>query len=173
MSLGLLLLRLLLAGLLSGHAAQKLFGWFRGRGPAGTGVMFEAWGIRPGAAMAVLAGAAELAGAALVATGLAWPLGPAVVTGTMIVAASVNVAQGLWAHLGGYEVAFVYGGLAVVLGYTGPGGWSLDAATGIGVHSGYGWGSAALAVGVLSSAPPLLRRHLARRASAPDSAAPR
>jgi putative oxidoreductase len=172
MNLGLLLLRLLLAGLLFGHATQKLFGWFRGRGPAGTGVMFEQWGIRPGAAMAVLAGAAELAGAALVAVGLGSPLGPAIVIGTMVVAAAVNVPNGLWAHLGGYEVAFVYAALAVVLSYTGPGDWSLDAATGIGVHSGYAWGTAALVVGLLGSVPPLARRHGARTTTGAPAATP-
>lgn len=122
MNLGLLLLRLLLAALLFGHASQKLFGWFRGQGPTGTGVMFHGWGFRPGRQMALLAGAAELVGAGLIALGLLTPLGAAIVIGTMTVAASVNVANGLWAHLGGYEVALVYAALAAVLAYTGPGG---------------------------------------------------
>ena len=111
--------------------------------------------------MAVLAGTTELGGAALIAAGLLTPLGSAIIIGTMIVAASVNVPNGLWAHMGGYEVAFVYAGLAAVLGYTGPGDWSIDAATGTGTHSGYGWGSVALGVGVLASLPPLIQRRQA------------
>jgi putative oxidoreductase len=158
MSLGLLLLRLLLAGLLFGHATQKLFGWFRGGGPAGTGAMFHKWGVRPGPAMAVLAGASELAGATLIAIGFLSPLGSTIIIGTMIVAAAVNVPNGLWAHMGGYEVAFVYAALAVCVGYTGPGDWSIDAAIGFGPHDGYLWGTAALAVGVLGSVPPLIMR---------------
>ncbi|MEN3608791.1 DoxX family protein [Plantactinospora sp. ZYX-F-223] len=161
MNLGLLLLRLLLAALLFGHASQKLFGWFRGQGPTGTGATFHTWGFRPGRQMALLAGLAELAGAALIALGLATPLGAAIVLGTMVVAASVNLPNGLWAHLGGYEVAFVYGALAVVLAYTGPGAWSLDHLVGLDGFAGYGWGTLALAVGLLGSVPPLLRRRRA------------
>jgi putative oxidoreductase len=164
MSLGLLLLRLLQAGLLFGHASQKLFGWFRGGGPQGTGAIFHQWGVRPGPAMAVLAGVSELTGAVLIAAGLLTPLGSTIVIGTMIVAAAVNVPNGLWAHMGGYEVAFVYAALAACLGYTGPGAWSIDATTGIGTHSGYLWGSAALVVGILGSLPPLvLRRQILAR----------
>lgn len=158
MSLGLLLLRLLLAALLFGHASQKLFGWFRGQGPAGTGATFHGWGVRPGKQMALLAGAAELVGAVLIALGLLTPLGAAIVIGTMTVAAAVNVSNGLWAHLGGYEVAFVYAALAAVLAYTGAGAWSLDHLLGLGDFAGYGWGTAAIAVGLIGSVPPLLRR---------------
>lgn len=168
MSLGLLLLRLLLAGLLYGHATQKLFGWFRGGGPQGTGVLFHKWGVRPGPAMAVLAGASELAGGILIATGFLTPLGSAIIVGTMIVAASVNTTNGLWAHMGGYEVAFVYAALAACLAYTGPGSWSIDSAISLGPHSGYLWGSLALIVGILASLPPLVQRRqtLAREAAA-------
>ena len=38
--LGLLLLRLVVGGLLFGHGAQKLFGWFGGYGLAGTSGFF-------------------------------------------------------------------------------------------------------------------------------------
>jgi putative oxidoreductase len=174
MSLGLLLLRLLLAGLLFGHASQKLFGWFRGGGPAGAGAMFHNWGIRPGPVMAVLAGSCELAGAVLIATGLLTPLGSTIVVGTMTVAAAVNLPKGLWAHLGGYEVALVYAALAVCLGYTGPGAWSIDAAIGFGPHHGYLWGSVAVVAGVLGSLPLLIlrRQTLAREAAASPTAAP-
>ena len=158
MSLGILLLRLLLAGLLFGHATQKLFGWFHGQGPAGTGAIFEKWGIRPGKAMATLAGATELVGAVLIALGLLSPLGSAIIVGTMTVAASVNVSNGFWAVMGGYEVAFVYGALAAVLAYIGPGVWSLDNLFGLNAWSGPGWATAAVVIGLLGSVPLLLRR---------------
>ena len=64
MNTGLLLLRLLPAALLTGHATQKLFGWFRGAGPAGSGALFETWGFRPGRTLAIIAGCCELTGAA-------------------------------------------------------------------------------------------------------------
>lgn len=164
MSLGLLLLRLLLAALLMGHATQKLLGWFGGSGPAGTGAVFERWGFRPGLRLAVLAGVCELVGAGSVAVGLLTPGGAAIIVGTMLVAAAPNAANGLWAHQGGCEVPVVYAGIGAVLGFTGPGDWSLDHAAGLTSLSGPAWGATALAVGIVAAVPPLLlrRRVLAR-----------
>lgn len=166
MSLGLLLLRLLLAVLLFGHATQKLFGWFRGGGPAGSGVLFDQWGYRPGAQLAVVAGLCELTGATSIALGLLTPAGSAVIVGTMIVAASTSASNGLWAHLGGCEVPVMYAGFAAVLAFTGPGAWSLDHALGLAFLSGPVWGVAALVVGALAAIPMLVRR---RRTLAADS----
>ena len=164
MSAGLLVLRLLLAGLLFGHASQKLFGWFRGGGPAGTATMFEAWGFRPGRTMVLLAGTCELLAAVLLVLGLATPLATAIVIGTMTVASAPNFAKGLWAHMGGYEVPFVYAGMAFVLALTGPGTHSVDHAAGLDGHHGVGWAIVVLAVGLAAAVPPLLarRRNLAR-----------
>lgn len=53
---GLLLVRLVVGLLLVGHGAQKLFGWFGGYGPKGTGGWMESIGIKPGVFMAVLLG---------------------------------------------------------------------------------------------------------------------
>ena len=163
MNEGLLLLRLLLAALLFGHSSQKLFGWFRGAGPAGTAKKFEAWGFRPGLPMVLLAGSCELLAALLLALGLLTPLASAIVIGTMTVAASPNFAKGLWAHLGGYEVPFVYGALGVVLAVTGPGTISVDHRLGLSDNHGLAWAAAALAVGLVAAVPPLLlrRRNLA------------
>jgi putative oxidoreductase len=162
LDLGLLVLRVLLGALMAGHATQKLFGWFRGAGLDGTGVVFHVYGVRPGAAMALSAGAAELTGAILIAAGLVCPFGNAIVVSTMVVAVACNFANGIWAHLGaGYEVAFVYGAIAAVLAYTGPGRWSLDALIGVGARDGYVWGTAAVIVGLVGAAPILLRRCLA------------
>lgn len=158
MSLGLLLLRLLLAALLAGHACQKLFGWFRGAGPAATGETFEKWGFRPGPTMVVVAGGLELLAAGSLATGLLTPAGCAIVIGTMIVAAAPNAGNGLWAHLGGCEVPVVYAGIAVALAFTGPGAWSADHAFGLTALHGTGWAVAAVALGVVAAVPPLLRR---------------
>lgn len=161
MNVGLLLLRLLLGGLLAGHACQKLFGWFRGAGPAGSGELFERWGFRPGPEMAVLAGVCELVGAGSVAFGLLVPGGCAVIIGTMIVAAAPSAPSGLWAHMGGCEVPVVYAGLGAVLAFTGPGRFSLDHAFGLTGLCGVGWGLAAVIVGAAASVPPLLRRRAA------------
>ena len=158
MSLGLLLLRVLLAGLLFGHSTQKLLGWLGGAGPTGTGTVFEQWGFVPGNRMAVLAGLTELVGAASIALGLLTPLGCAVVIGTMAVAATATAPNGFWAQRGGCEVPFCYGALAVVLAFTGPGAWSLDHVLWVPALSGYGWGVGALVIGVVAAAVPLTMR---------------
>ncbi len=163
MNTGLLLLRVFLAALLLGHATQKLFGWFRGAGPTGTGATFERWGFRPGRQMAITAGVSEVIGAGSVALGLLTPGGCAVIIGTMLVAAAPNSVNGLWAHLGGCEVPVVYAGLGVVLAFTGPGRFSLDNALGLDSLHALGWSLAAVAVGSVAAVAPLLRRRAVLR----------
>ncbi len=169
MTLGVLLLRLLLAGLLFGHSAQKLLGWYGGAGPAGTGKLFEQWGFVPGERMVVLAGLLELVGAASIGTGLLTPAGCAMVIGTMTVAAVATSPNGFWAQRGGCEVPLCYGALAAVLAFAGPGTWSLDYAIGTPTLSGYGWGVAALVVGVAAAAVPLALRARVLRSRGPTT----
>ncbi|NKQ51429.1 DoxX family protein [Amycolatopsis sp. K13G38] len=157
MNLGLLLLRLVLAVLLAGHAMQKLRGWFGGAGLGGTGEIFARWGFVRGRRMAFVAGLAELTGAASIGTGLLTAGGCAVVTGTMAVATVATAPNGFWAQKGGCEVPFWYGAVAVVLGFTGPGAWSLDAVARLAL-SGYVWGGGALALGLLAAMVPLTLR---------------
>jgi putative oxidoreductase len=75
MKLFVLVARLLLGGLFFGHGTQKLFGWFGGHGLDGTAGFFESLGLRPGRQHAIVAGAAEAGGGALLAAGLATPAG--------------------------------------------------------------------------------------------------
>ncbi|MDX3094734.1 DoxX family membrane protein [Streptomyces sp. ME19-03-3] len=171
MSSGLLLLRVLLAALLFGHATQKLRGWFGGAGPAGTGAVFERCGIVPGPRMVLVAAVAELTGAASVAAGLLTPGGCAVIVGTMTVAAATTAPNGFWALKGGCEVPFLYGAVAACLGFTGPGEWSLDHLLGLHWRPAPVWGAAALATGLLAATVPLARRAavLRSRGESPDS----
>lgn len=97
-------LRLLIGGLFIGHGTQKLFGWFGGHGPEGTGGFFESLGLKPGKRNAIAAGAAEAGGGALLATGVALPLAGAALTGTMTTAIRhVHAAKGPWSTDGGWE----------------------------------------------------------------------
>lgn len=167
MDIGLFLLRVYLGALLLGHGSQKLFGAFGGLGPAGTAPLFDAWGIRPARPLVLLAGTTEVIAAALMILGLLTPLAAAMLFGTLLVAVSVIAENGLWAVRGGYELPLVYAWIAACLGFTGPGGWSLDAALGLAPRWGLGSGlmamiAGALAAGVLVA---LARRNL-RRASA-------
>ncbi len=75
------LLRVLIGGLFVGHGTQKLFGWFGGYGPDGTGQFFESIGLRPGRRNAMIAGASEAGGGALLALG-------AVIAGPMVLVGS-------------------------------------------------------------------------------------
>lgn len=130
MDLGLLLLRLALAVILYMHATQKLFGWFSGPGLDKAGNLFHSLGQRPGRDMAKLAVTCELTGSVLVALGLATPLGAAILAGTMLVAGgSLTLAKGtVWNAAGGGEYPLVLATFALVLGFAGPGRWSIDSA---------------------------------------------
>src|SRR5205809_4706166 len=74
MSYGLLLLRVFVGVAFFGHGTQKLFGWWGGYGPQGTGGFFAQQGYRAGVLMAVVAGLTEAGGGTLLALGLATPL---------------------------------------------------------------------------------------------------
>src|SRR5215469_8208913 len=180
MDLGLLLLRLVLAAILYMHATQKLFGWFSGPGLDRARALFESLGQQPGRQMAMLAVACELVGSALVALGLITPLGAAILAGTMMVAGgSLTLAKGtVWNALGGGEYPLALAAFAIVLGFAGPGRWSIDDAIGAPwvTHSN---GTAAitglivLVVAGLAAGLALLRtRSLLRRAAAPEPAPP-
>src|SRR4051812_32377554 len=152
MNLGLLVLRLVVGLLLAGHGAQKLFGWFGGHGPEGTGAFFENIGLQPGRRMAVAAGLAELGGGLLVAAGLLTPLGAALLTAVVVTAAwTAHRPAGLWASEGGYEYNLAIVAVMFALSGAGPGRWSLDHALGLDL-AGTGWALAQLGAGAVGAA---------------------
>ncbi|MGG4207637.1 DoxX family protein [Paenibacillus jamilae] len=125
---GLLLIRLVVGLLLVGHGAQKLFGWFGGYGPKGTGGWMESIGIKPGVFMAVSAGLMELLGGALFALGLFTPLAALLITVTMLGAIfKVHGPNGIWATANGYEYPLVLIAVAIGIALTGAGSYSIDA----------------------------------------------
>ncbi len=128
MALGLLIVRLVVGLLFVGHGAQKLFGWFGGYGPKGTGGWLESIGVKPGVAMAIVAGLMELVGGVLFAAGLLTPLAAALIVMTMLVAiVKVHGQNGLWATANGYEYNLVLAAIAIGIALTGAGPFSLDA----------------------------------------------
>lgn len=144
MGVGRLLVRGSIGALMAGHGTQKLFGWFGGGGPAGTGQFFEQIGFRPGKRHALAAGAAETVGGLLLAAGAATPAAVALLQGVMISAIRhVHWKNGPWNASGGYEYNLVL--IAALFGLleTGPGGLSVDAALGR-ERSGLGWALLAL-----------------------------
>lgn len=158
-SAGLLAARLVLGGLMAGHGAQKLLGWFGGPGLRATAGGMEHLGFRPGLPFALAAAVTEVASGVLVLLGLGGPIGPALMVSVMLVAAvSAHLKQGLWAQNGGYEMALLYGAVAFALALTGPGALSADAALGLTPLWTPAFAWIALGVGLAGGAANLLAR---------------
>jgi putative oxidoreductase len=149
MGLGRLLLRLTIGGTFFVHGTQKLFGWFGGYGPDGTGQFFESLGLRPGRRNAIAAGATETGCGLLVALGLATPLAASGLSAVMITALRTAIwNEGVKPATGEHEVLLAVSALA--LADSGPGALSLDSALGL-ERSGPGWMLAALGAGAAGS----------------------
>ncbi len=151
MKLGRLILRLIVGGYFFGHGTQKLFGWFGGYGPEGTGQFFESIGLRPGKRHAVAAGAAEAGGGALLIAGAATPVAASVLTATMLTAINrVHLKNGPWVTNQGYEYNLVLIAVALALAETGPGSPSIDDAIGAKWH-GPQWAFRSLVLGIVGA----------------------
>lgn len=125
---GLLIIRLVLGLTMMAHGAQKLFGWFGGYGPKGTGGWMESLGMKPGVLMAVMAGLSEFGGGLLIAAGLFTPFGAVLLILTMLVAIfTVHAKNGFWSTGNGYEYNLLIIAVSLGLAFTGAGSYSLDA----------------------------------------------
>ncbi|MGH2969572.1 MAG: DoxX family protein [Solirubrobacteraceae bacterium] len=159
MKLGRLLLRATVGSIFVVHGTQKLFGWFGGGGPDGTGQFFESLGLRPGRRNALAAGTIETGGGILLAAGLATPVAAAGLSSVMITALRTAIwSQGVRPGTGEFEVLLAVAALSVA--DAGPGPWSLDAALRQ-ERMGPGWAVAALGAGAVGSSLAIAagRRH--------------
>ena len=150
MSYGILLLRVVVGVAFVGHGTQKLFGWFGGYGPKGTGGFFASQGYRAPVLMAMAAGLSEAGGGALLALGFATPLAAVLLATVMINAiAAVTFKK---AFMLGSELEIAYLTIAVSLAAIGPGRFSIDRAIGWDDNiSGVWWGVGALGAAVALS----------------------
>jgi putative oxidoreductase len=149
LNVGRILLRLTVGSIFIEHGTQKLFGWFGGHGPDGTGQFFESVGLRPGRRNAIAAGAAEAGGGTLLALGLATPLAASAIASVMLTALRTVVwRDGIKIGTGGYEIILGVGALA--LADLGPGDWSLDAMVGS-ERRGTAWAAAAFGAAAVGS----------------------
>jgi putative oxidoreductase len=152
MDIGRLIVRGAVGPLFVGHGTQKLFGWFDGHGPEGTGGFFESLGLRPGKRHATAAGWAETLGGALLTLGALTPLAQATITGTMVTAIrKVHAQNGPWVTQNGFEYNLTLIALTAALTETGPGRPSVDSALFGDGLKGKGWAVAALAAGIAGS----------------------
>jgi putative oxidoreductase len=148
-SIGVLIVRVVVGGLLAGHGAQKLFGSFGGPGLAGTAGWLESLQMRPANVWARVAGGSELGGGLLTALGFLNPLGPIAAMGAMGMAwAKVHLGKPVWVTTGGAELPLTNLAVLSALSIAGPGRLSVDGLLGIRVPRVIGF--AALA-GMLGS----------------------
>src|SRR4051812_29956115 len=145
MAYGLLLLRVFTGASFAGHGTQKLFGWFGGYGPQGTGGFFSSLRYPPRVRVAGLAGVGGAGGGGLLALGLFTPFACTLIAIVMlnaIVAATLKKQFML-----GSELELLYLVIVISLAATGPGRLSLDRALGWDDnYSGLWWGVEALVV---------------------------
>src|SRR5215211_2315240 len=144
MAYGLLLLRVFVGVAFFGHGTQKLFGWWGGYGPQGTGGFFASQGYRWGVPMAVIAGLTEAGGGTLLALGLATPLAAGMIAVVMLNAIfSVTLKR---AFMAGSELELTYLVCRLLLEKKNNSRFSLDRAIGCDYDiSGLWWGVAAIA----------------------------
>ncbi len=146
-SSGRFVLRVTVGGLMLGHGLQKLNGSFGGPGLQATQDSMGAIGMHPAKQQGLAAALSETIGGGLTAAGFLSPLGPAMITGTMIVAiAKVHAKNGVWVTKGGYEYNATIIAAALALASSGPGVLSLDGLVRK-QRSGLRWGALALAMG--------------------------
>lgn len=155
---GLLFVRVVVGFLLFGHGTQKLFGWFGGRGLRATiAGMGSNLRLRPAAAWGALAGVTEAGGGLLFGLGLLSPLGSLGIIAAMLMASVLSHWGKLWASNRGMEFPLTNLAIAVAVGLTGPGAYSLDAALGIALPEPPSFGVGVVLV-LLGSAVALVSR---------------
>jgi putative oxidoreductase len=146
-SVALLILRLTVGGLLAGHGAQKLFGYFGGHGVEGTAGWLESLNLKPGREWAVAAGLSEFGGGLLTAIGALNPLGPIMAIGSMLMATlKVHTGKPIWTTAGGAELPVTNMAVLGALFLSGPGKVSFDGLLGIRVPR---WFSIAALLGMV------------------------
>ena len=127
MDLGIFILRVVIGLLYIGHGAQKLFGWFGGKGVQATAKGYESLHLQPAKLWALLAGLAEFLGGAGLTLGILTPVAAALIIGAMLMAIlKVHLPNGLWNQNRGFEYPLVNLVVAAFLGLFGPGAYALE-----------------------------------------------
>ena len=113
------------------HGAQKLFGWFGGRGVDESGTYFvTVFNLPPG--MAMFAGLIEFFGGALLALGLLTRIAAGFIAGMMaFIVLAVHWSNGFFWSDNGFEYPLMWCILALSFLARGGGRYSVDAALGV------------------------------------------
>lgn len=128
LNIALLILRVAVGLTLAAHGAQKLFGWFGGPGLTRLQQGFTAQGFRPAWLWVALVTLGEVGGGLSLAFGFLTPLGAAGAFGAMFMATfKSHWKKGYFNSKGGLEYPFILMVVAIALGVSGAGSFSLDA----------------------------------------------
>lgn len=136
---GLVILRLILAGVFIAHGTHKLFGLFAGPalgvgGPDATAQLFASLGLEPNFPLAVAFGAIEILGGALLIIGWLTRIAtPVLAITTLVLMWRISWPAGLFINWAGAPAQgqgieyhlLLLGGL-LCLAFTGAGEWSID-----------------------------------------------
>ncbi len=129
---GMLILRLVVGGVLFAHGAQKLLGWFGGRGLAAVTDNMRRMGMHPPRVWALLNACGESLGGLGFVFGLLTPVAAMGILGSMLVAIiKVHWSKGFWNTVGGFEFPMTLAAAALAVGVAGPGPISLDQLLGL------------------------------------------
>lgn len=127
--LGLLVLRLVVGLTFAAHGAQKAFGWWGGPGWPGWHNAIGRMGFRPIELFAVLSVGAELLGGLLLALGFLTPFAAMVLAAqSVVIILKAHASNGFWNKSNGIEYPLLLCVAGIVIGLTGPGAVSIDAA---------------------------------------------
>ncbi|MEV7886798.1 DoxX family protein [Streptomyces sp. NPDC002817] len=139
----LLLIRLVLGVVMIAHGLNH---WRGGGRIEGTARWFTGLGLRNGTLQAWMSVVTEIGAGALLVLGLFTPLACAAVVSVMLVAGLLaHRRNGFFVFKEGYEYVLTLAVVALALAVLGPGGLSVDEASGIDVT---GWAGGVLALGV-------------------------
>jgi len=120
--LGILVLRLGLGIMFTGHGAQKAFGLFSGPGIAGFSKMLSGLGFAPAVFWAYLAAYVELIAGAFLIFGICVRSSAILLLILISVAAiKVHLAKGFFLSAGGFEYTFIIAAICIALIFLGAG----------------------------------------------------
>lgn len=112
------------------HGAQKLFGWFGGKGMEATTQGFAQMGYEPAVLWVWLVALTEVVGGLLLALGLFTRPAAVAIAIFLYTAVAHHMPNGFFWSQGGYEYPLLWGTVALAFAIRGGGAFSLDRAIG-------------------------------------------
>jgi putative oxidoreductase len=131
MDIGLAVLRIIFGAFVAAHGFQKLTYFWGGGGLAASSAEFRHDGFRGGKVTAFIAAGTQLAAGVALMIGFLTPIAAAGTIAVMTIATMVKLRAGFWSQNGGFEYPILLTALGIVIAFTGPGRYSIDALLGL------------------------------------------